>query len=62
MSAPEELYRRVAVDRAVRWGYSKTLDTKELTTFIDEQIADANLRADADAAWEYALGSFGRLS
>jgi hypothetical protein len=51
---PDDLYRTVAVEQAIRWGYTKTLDGAELSAFIRRQAEDSNLRADADAVWQYA--------
>jgi hypothetical protein len=51
---PDDLYRAVAVEQAIRWGYTTTLGGADLAAFIRRQAEDSNLRADADVAWRYA--------
>jgi hypothetical protein len=54
MTTPEDVYRAVAVERAIRWDYVNTLDPKALADFIRSQVKDPNLRADADVVWREA--------
>lgn len=51
---PDDLYRTLAVERAIRWGYTNTLSPRELADYIRRQSEDPNLRADADAVWRHA--------
>lgn len=53
---PEDVYEAVARDRLHRWGYDKTLGPPYAAKFVAEQIADRNLRADADIVWRLASG------
>lgn len=57
---PEDIYRAVAVARAIRWGYVKTLGPGELADYIRKQASDDNVRADADEVWLVAQRVFGQ--
>lgn len=55
--AAEAVYEHVARDRAARWGYTETLDAKQLGQLISDQTNDEQLRADVDAVLRWVRGT-----
>lgn len=52
---PPEVYRALAEAQARRWAYSESPDAETLAEYLDQRVADENLRVDVDVVWRLAV-------